>query len=90
MESFIDLTFYRLLEETSTFKNHCATDEEYAAYEWLQKNLKKDDFAAFDRFLNMQMDRECEFERELFHLGFRAGFQFALESLNVDFKIKFP
>ena len=89
MESFIDFIFYDLLERGSNFKNHCATDEEYAAYEWLQKNLKKDDFAAFERFLKMQLDRECEFERELFHLGFRSGFQFALEALNIDYKIKF-
>ena len=33
MESFIDFIFYDLLERGSNFKNHCATDEEYAAYE---------------------------------------------------------
>ena len=90
MESFIDFIFYDLLETGSNFKNHRASDEEFAAYEALEKTLNKTDFTAVDNFLNLQMARECEFEREVFHLGFRSGFQFALEALNIDFKIKFP
>ena len=90
MKFFIDEIFYDLMERGENLKKHRASDEEFAAYEVLQKTLKKADFTAFDNFLNLQMARECEFEREVFHLGFRSGFQFALEALNVDFKLQFP
>lgn len=89
MEPFIDHIFYDLLEQSENFKHHRASDKEHAAYENLQKVFSEEQKELFHKFLDMQTNRQCEFEREVFHLGFTSGFQFALEGLNVDFKIKF-
>ena len=80
MDSLIEKLFYDFLESYQGFQYHLPTDKEWAAFENFQNQLPKSERADFDKLIELYLKRQCEYERELFTLGFRLGTQMLLEA----------
>ena len=81
MSALIDLLFYETLEKTYPKEVQDLAEKLSDADKKLRDTLSKEQELLLSELENFQGLYHCALEKELYHLGFRAGCQILLEGL---------